>query len=534
MDPDGGVMVVPIMVGDGPRGIVAIGSRQHPLTPGDLEALHVLVATTGARLSGTITQEAIDWARTANALPVALCTISADGLVRQVNRAFATLVNEPASALPGKPLLPLFPPAWRETLSPMLAPDYQGGIRLFKHATGPLGVRVQRITADPASDVVLYFDDHTEQSQLQQQLIQSEKMSAIGQLIAGVAHDLNNPLASVVGFADYLAETNTLPEQYREPLRVIQQEASRAAGIVKNLLTFARKHEGRRRPTALLRLLEATTELLRSELSSNKIELLVEVDAKLPELYIEPNQIQQAIVNLVTNAAQAIIETGRPGRILVRAQRLATSVAIDVCDNGPGIPESERAHIFEPFYTTKAEGLGTGLGLSISQGLVMEHGGHILLMGSGPQGTVFRVELPDSSLPDIEAPTPEHRATAEGMRILIVDDEPHILHYMQATLEAWGHKVAVARDGSRALQLVADEEFDVIITDLRMPEVSGREFYEILHQRHPDLAQRVVFSTGDTVRGDTLDFLEQQGRPCLSKPFSLTELRNVLAQLAAP
>ena len=529
-NPDGTVIVEPIVTGTDVHGLVALGSLQRPFTPSEAEILRVMVTAAGAHLAGLKAPEVHDWSGTTNALSVALCTVSPSGHVLHANRAFATLVGEPEEALPGTLLLPLLTSAWQEALSPMLRADYRGGIRLIEHTAGPLGVRAYRLDPSPTSDVVLLFDDHTEQRHLQQQLIQSEKMSAIGQLIAGVAHDLNNPLASVVGFADYLVETNQLPEQYREPLRVIQQEAERAAGIVKNLLTFARKHEGRRRPTALPRLLEVTTDLLRNELASNKVELLVELDANLPELYIEPNQIQQVIVNLVTNAAQAIMDTGRPGRILVRAQPLAASVAIDVCDSGPGIPEDDRAHIFEPFYTTKAEGFGTGLGLSISAGLVMEHGGHIMLMGSGAQGSVFRVELPSTSVTDLETPKAEHAPTVRGMRILIVDDEPHILHYMQATLEAWGHSVSVARDGNSALEMVADETFDVIITDLRMPEVNGREFYEALHQRHPELAQRVVFSTGDTVRGETLDFLEQQARPCLHKPFSLTELRAALAK----
>ena len=278
--------------------------------------------------------------------------------------------------------------------------------------------------------------------------------------------------------------------------------------------------------------MEATTELLHNELASNKVELLLETESELPELYIEPNQIQQVVVNLVTNAAQAIRETGREGRILVRAKRWSTGVVIDVSDNGPGIPEEEQEHIFEPFFTTKTEGLGTGLGLSISQGLVTEHGGHILLVSSGPNGTAFRVELPATHAGDEEDPAVDNPSAVTGLRILIVDDEPHILHYMQATLEAWGHTVAVARDGRQALDQVHEEEFDVIITDLRMPGCNGREFYETLRVQSPEVAERVVFSTGDTVRGDTLDFLEAQGRPCLQKPFSLTELRSVLTTLA--
>ena len=146
---------------------------------------------------------------------------------------------------------------------------------------------------------------------------------------------------------------------------------------------------------------------------------------------------------------------------------------------------------------------------------------------------MFRIELPGTSAEYAIEPAPAFEEVEAGLHILVVDDEPHILHYMHATLEGWGHSVKVAHDGVRALQCVADDKFDVIITDLRMPNVNGREFYEALQRDRPELVERIVFSTGDTVRDDTLEFLEAQGRPCLQKPFSLVELRQVLCQLTS-
>ena len=533
----------------GPQGTVLEGSlvvlgRRHALvalvSPGprftahDVDVLEIVLSATAnalANLARHGTGDEAIWDLTVDAIPTALCTVAADGRVRHANRAFADLIGRPRSGVAGQEWSAVFPQAWRSTLQPMLRADYRGESRVVADGDRNLTIRVVAVDEATDSDRVFLIDDCTEQHRLQEQLVQAEKMSAMGQLIAGVAHDLNNPLASVVGFADYMLETASLDDQHREPLRVIQQEAERAANIVKNLLTFARKHEGPWRPTAVPHLLKATSELMRNDLASRNIELIVDIEPGLPELDIEPTRIQQVMVNLVTNAAQAIEATGKSGRILIRTRRWTDGIAIDVSDNGPGIPLEERGRIFDPFFTTKPEGTGTGLGLSISQGIVRDHGGRISLVGSGPHGTMFRVELPGTGREQTAAPAPAPENVSAGLRILVVDDEPHILHYMHATLEAWGHSVKVAHDGGRALQRIADDEFDVIITDLRMPDVSGREFYESLRRDRPELVKRIVFSTGDTVRGDTLEFLEEQGRPCLQKPFSLMELRQVLSQL---
>jgi len=387
-----------------------------------------------------------------------------------------------------------------------------------------------RGSAPPMS--LLVFEDQSDRRRLQTQLVQSEKMSAIGQLIAGVAHDLNNPLASVVGFADLLAESEDVPARLKEPLRVIRDEADRAAGIVHNLLGFARQQERQRRPVSLKKVLSATMGLLRNQLMAQGIEAVLEFDHDLPEITADPSQIQQVFVNLISNASQAIAAAGRPGTVTVRARRRDTGLVVEIIDDGPGMTAEVAARVFEPFFTTKPEGQGTGLGLSIGQGIVKEHGGRITLATTPDAGATFTVELPASS--GLAAPALDEPETGPpaGLRVLVVDDEPHILHYMRATLEAWGHDVEVAPDGTAGLQLALAREFDVIITDLRMPRLGGREFSAELKRSAPALLSRLVFSTGNAIRGDTLLFLEEQGRPCLHKPFSLAELRSVLSEVS--
>jgi len=386
------------------------------------------------------------------------------------------------------------------------------------------------LKGDDDESAVVIIEDHTETRRLQEHLIQSEKLTAIGQLIAGVAHELNNPLASVLGFADYLVESGDVPAHLAQPLKVIQQEAQRAAVIVKNLLTFARRQERGRRPLAIGTVLERTVALLRNQLLGLHVEIALGVEPDLPDVDADPNQLLQVFLNLVNNAAQAIASTGRPGGggIVVEARRRLEGVAVDVTDDGPGIAEELHQRVFEPFFTTKAEGEGTGLGLSICLGIVKEHGGRILLRSCPGQGATFTVELPAAHAPGPVVAAPDAPVPGSG-RILLVDDEPHILHYMRATLEAWGHRVDVATDGEQAVARAREGGYDLIVTDVRMPNLGGRELYERLSREAPAAAARVVFSTGDTVRDDTMAFLERAGRPVLHKPFKLAELRQVLA-----
>jgi len=472
------------------------------------------------------------WEATANAIPLALCIIDEQSAVRRANRAFADLLGRQVEQLVDRPWPALVPPGWVEGIGAVLASNANRGEAELRAGERTFVVTAHPILGESAPTWLLMFENQTERRRLQSQLVQSEKMSAIGQLIAGVAHDLNNPLASVVGFADLLAEAEDAPARLREPLQVIRDEADRAAGIVRNLLSFARQQERQRRPTPLRRLLSSTVGLLRNQLMAQGVEVGLELDLDLPEPTVDPSQVQQVFVNLISNAAQAIASTGRPGTVTIRGRRREDRITLEVIDDGPGMPPEVAARVFEPFYTTKPEGQGTGLGLSISQGIIKEHGGRIFVTTSPGAGATFTVELPLGGAPAAPVEPPEAAAPPTALRVLVIDDEPHILYYMRATLEAWGHEVVVAPDGEEGVGLALAREFDVIITDLRMPRLGGRELFERLHREAPALVSRLVFSTGDAIRGDTLVFLEEQGRPCLHKPFSLAELRGVLAEVA--
>jgi two-component system NtrC family sensor kinase len=491
-------------------------------------AAQVALALQNAQLFSLLSAGKRDWEQMADAITQAVCILDGRGIVRRANRPFAALVGMPVTALPGRPWLTLFPPGWAEPLARTLADPGRSGPTEIRQERRIYSAAALKLTGETDGSTVLLVEDHTETRRLQEHLVQSEKLTAIGQLIAGVAHELNNPLASVLGFADFLVEAGDTPPKLAEPLRVIQQEAQRAASIVKNLLTFARRQERERQRLPVGTILERTVALLKNQVMGLHVEMALALDAGLPEIDGHPNQLQQVFLNLANNAAQAIAATGRPGTVTVHARRWLDGVAVDVTDDGPGIPQALHEKVFEPFFTTKAEGEGTGLGLAICQGIVKEHGGRLTLTSTPGAGATFTVELPAAgAAPAAEGGRPgESGATG---RILVVDDEPHILHYMRATLAAWGHEVEVATDGEDALARALPGRYDLIITDVRMPKLSGREFYERLAREAPAVAARVVFATGDTVRDDTMAFLEQCERPVLHKPFKLAELRSVLA-----
>ena len=518
-------------------GAVSVGANAPgAFGPANLELLsaaaaQAAIALENARLVELLSLGKREWELTVDAISQAICIVDARGVVRRANRSFADLLHVPLTALPGRPWLELLPPDWAQVVARTLA---RPGDVAHELRTAD---RVYLVSAVPmagaeAGAAVLLLEDQTEKRLLQEQLVQSEKMSAIGQLIAGVAHDLNNPLASVVGFADFLAEAGEVPPALAEPLRVIRLEAERAATIVRNLLSFARRQAERRQAHSVVKILESTLALLKNQLMAHHVDASVSVEPDLPDIELNGNQMKQVFVNLINNAAQAMATTGREGRVTVTARKWLDGVAVSVADDGPGMSEYVAARVFEPFFTTKAEGQGTGLGLSISQGIVKEHGGRITLETTPGKGSTFTVELPGGGRPARRATPVPLAERGELLRILVVDDEPHILHYMRATLESWGHSVNVAVDGSEALERALAEPFDVIICDLRMPRLGGREMFQGLAIRHPEVAERIIFATGDTVRGDTLEFLESLGRPYLHKPFTLAELRTVLAAVS--
>ena len=383
-------------------------------------------------------------------------------------------------------------------------------------------------------EVLCLIRDATEEKQLEQQLIQSEKMAAIGQLVSGVAHELNNPLASISAFGQLLLTERTLSPTQRHSVDVIVGEGRRAARIVHNLLTFARQHKAEKIAANINKVLEDTLELRAYELTVRGIGLVRELDERMPETMIDVYQLQQVLLNLITNAEQAMRDIDRPShRLTVRTRALRESIRLEVEDTGTGVPPESLALIFNPFYTTKPTGEGTGLGLSISLGIIGEHGGRIWAENVAGSGTRFCIELP-VMMPaprvsgEVLAPIAEPRP---GLRILVTDDEPNIRQAIERYLTSQGHSVATAGSGREALGMVeGGDTFDVVLLDMRMPDISGQLIFEQWTRERPELTQRVIFLTGDIVSTDLQDFLTRTGRPYLPKPFEFDAILQLLPQ----
>jgi PAS domain S-box-containing protein len=369
------------------------------------------------------------------------------------------------------------------------------------------------------------------QARLQAQLAQTEKLAAMGQLLAGVAHELNNPLAVVLGQSSLLAsqlETGVPAERARK----LGAAAERCARIVKNFLALARQQPPTRQAVLLNTVVREAIELLAYSLRVDGITPMLDLARDLPLLSADPHQLHQVIVNLVTNAHHAMRETVGPRTLTVSTRFDAASarVRLDVADTGPGIAPEVQARLFEPFFTTKPPGQGTGLGLSLCRGIVEEHGGEIRVESAPGRGAAFQVELPVTQVRAAATPTPS-RSSPRECRILVVDDEPTITSVLADMLGLDGHVVDTASTGRAALDRLRERSYDLILSDLRMPELDGPGFYREAEHRHPGVSRRFVFLTGDVLNDTLRRFLEETGVPSVSKPFTLAEIRQAIRQV---
>ena len=379
--------------------------------------------------------------------------------------------------------------------------------------------------------------DMTEARRLQEQLLQSEKLAALGELTSGVAHELNNPLATVVGYAELLASDATMPEAVKRKLSTIHHEATRASNIVSNLLSYARRSSPEKSFVSVNDVIEATLEMRRYQLQNDNVRITPDLSAKVPPIWGDELQLQQVLLNIVNNAAQAVSGWRGSGEIRIWT-RPATSngrsmARIIIEDNGPGVAPEHKRRVFDPFFTTKPTGEGTGLGMSIALRIISNHDGFIQLDSELGHGARFTIELPGAagSEPiegDDESPeAPIERD--ESAHILVIDDEEPVVTLMSEILMMDGHRVTPAFNGAEAIALLNVGDYDLILSDVRMPAVGGPTFFEILQTTRPDLLPKVVFVTGDTMSSSTQQFLQRAARPVLSKPFDPERLRTMVA-----
>ncbi len=488
----------------------------------------------------------------------AIVTFGPERRIDMANVAAARLFRIPAGSVVGRrldDLLAIGNGGWDDALAPVFAGQpaqatltataHRPGDASFpvEFSVGPLeqgehrtgGVAIVR-------DLTQRIAAEAERERFERRVAESEKMLAIGRVVSGVAHELNNPLAVVLGQSEQLVETTDAGE-LRDGLQLINEQAHRARHIVKDLLAFVRHREDRREPVALADLVARVVATQAGEARKHDVAVTVSLPDQPLHVLVDRLGLEQVLVNLVDNAMDA---TGAGGRVRVAISREPGTGVVAVEDDGPGVPDEVSDRIFEPFFTTKPTGQGTGLGLAVSVGLLEQHGGSLALENRPSPGIgarfVVRVPLATGSAA-LEAHGPEAAAPA-ALRLppnrdalaWIIDDEPAVRTTLARIFTRWGWQVHEEGDAEATLAALGDlgpMVPTVLLCDLKMPGMNGRDFYHALLAARPDLAERVIFVTGDVVEPDTAQFLASAGREVVEKPFTIAEIARTVERVVA-
>jgi len=544
------LLVMPLVFGKEVLGTLFLrASREVPFTDREMRFCRVAAAASANALKNAllyrdVAMEAARHRATGEKLrrvldgtPDVIVAIDASGLITEFNRAAEDLTGLFARDVLGCPLGEILP-----TAAPHVETGRQGReLRCRRPDGGEVEIHLVSAPLNEAGGGlvgrVLLGRNVTDLRRAERSLAQADRLSSLGEVVAGVAHELNNPLSAVLGYAQLLQSDGRRSDIEQDLVRIVES-ARRCQKIVLNLLSFARKHPAEKKAQDLNGCVRKIVELKAYHLRASKVEATLDLTEPLPPALFDFHQMEQVILNLVNNAEQAIVGTGKPGRIVLRTYAAHDEVGVEVEDNGPGIPAGLRHRIFDPFFTTKEPGKGTGLGLSVSYGIVQEHGGRIELRQDRPgRGACFAISLPRATSKTLDEAVDEARPVGDrplrGRRVLVAEDEPLVLDLFSRVLERDGATVTLARDGEEAWSRILETDFDLIVADLRMPNLDGRALYERVAEEKPSLVRRFVFATGDLVRQESLRFLEGIPNRILAKPLDVDNVRAVLIQAAA-
>ena len=401
-------------------------------------------------------------------------------------------------------------------------------------------VSARRINYQNEDAMVMGLYDLTERkkaeaqiAQQQEALQQSEKMAALGGLLAGVAHELNNPLSVVVGQATLLMEGSPEPKVATRAEKIFKA-ADRCSRIVKSFLALARRKPPERKPVALNQVIRSSLELLGYQIKSSDADIQSNLDADLPDITGDADQMTQVITNLMLNAAQALEGWNGTRRIALTSRKGDNNtVVLTISDTGPGVPADIRPRVFEPFFTTKGSKGGTGVGLALCLNIVAAHNGQLQLSETPGGGATFTLTFP---VTDIDSTTTnggqdDAVESLPPIRILLVDDEVEIAQTLADLMEPEGHTIDIAANGAIALNKIRKTPFDAIISDLRMPVMDGPALYEALEHELPSYLNKIIYVTGDTLSTHVQEFLSTHTVPVVEKPYRLKDIHRALSDL---
>ncbi len=482
--------------------------------------------------------------RILNHSPEVILTTDNDGRITEINRGAERLLGYTREEILEKPCTVLLADPQQTDLvakvrSAGVLSNHPCVLRRKDGSTvdTEVNLSVLRDETDQVEGAVWVGRDVTELKAAQLQLLQAEKLSTIGQVISGVAHELANPLSGVLGYSQLVLARHGAHPAMREVER-IHESALRCQKIVKNLLSFARAHKPERRFLGVNGILEKTLDLKHYQLQVNNVQVIREMDASVPMTMLDFHQMEQVFLNLINNAQQAM--SGRPGRLVVRTLLQNEKIHVEIEDSGDGIDEKTIPRIFDPFFTTKPLGEGTGLGLSVSYGIVKEHGGSIYARSRPGEGTTFVIELPvwrgTAEIDPGQSRRPEASPadSAAGRHILVVDDEPTVVDLLVEVLEDAGYRVDTAGNGAEACRKIRARAFDLVISDVRMPQMDGMDLYRNILSLRPEMKDRVIFATGDLIGEDTVRFLAEVHAPTVPKPLDISEVIRAVREALGP
>ncbi|MDD4923453.1 MAG: response regulator [Dehalococcoidales bacterium] len=501
------------------------------------------------RTEEKLRQAAEEWQITFDSIPMPVSLQSNNFKILRVNKAYADLFNVQPDDIAGKTCYQIV----HQTEHPlpncphlvMLSTNESSTIELhydvfdryFEITAFPIRNPQDEIIASVhiMRDITQVKKAEEEKRLLQEKAEISSRLASVGEMAAGIAHEINNPLTGVIGFSDMLLERE-LPQDMKEQVEIIANGSRRVADIVKRLLTFARQHKPAKAMVNVNELIENTLNMRNYVLKTNNIDVNVQYDTGIPLITIDPGQIQQVFLNLIINAEYSMRKTGKAGELKIVTQKIGDKIRIAFSDSGLGISEENIKKLFQPFFTTKPVGEGTGLGLSLSRSIIAEHGGTISVESEVNNGATFIIELPvtqgyvqDESFES--APSLKTKDNIKKINVLVVDDEPTIRQFIKSTLNTSDYAVETIGDPYEAMQKIVGNNYDLIIIDIRMPGMSGQELFEKAVNDKPYMSKKVLFTTGDSSNSEVKNFLQKYNLHSISKPFDRQTLESKIREV---
>ncbi|MBX7150756.1 response regulator [bacterium] len=480
----------------------------------------------------------------------AVAVIEVNGVISKINNRFTQITGYTKEAIEGKKhfldlihtddkknLVAMFLSAQKDSSLRAATDEPSGGLVWEVNFLTQSGEKkVGEITAkhvEQTQQILCSIHDITEKKRYEEQLRQSEKLSAVGSMLTGITHELNNQLTPIVAYLDLLLQEPSLNEKFLNRLNVVHRSASTASSIVNTLLRFAKPKPLYLRESNLNKLVRDNLMLLKYHEAYRGVQVQLFENPELPSCRIDENQIGQVILNILINGVQAV--DGKEGKLTIRTDFDKEYVSVSVHDNGIGISSTYIKKIFEPFFTTKTPDKGTGLGLSISYSIIKAHDGEIDVVSEEGVGSTFTIRLPIRRPVALTTDEPRKFASPKAGKknsILVIEDDPSIREMsFELLLEYFECEVLLADNGKKGIEMIANHnQFDLIISDIRMPECDGFQLYSWIESNRSDLLNKIVFITGDTYDRRTRDFTETKRIELLFKPFKLDDLLNTVSK----